>query len=222
MNLNKTDSMLRILLVEDSEHDRNAFKRAFKKSQISYSITECERSEEAIQKLRTDASSFDILVSDHGMPGMSGLDFLKELIANKTTFPLVLLTGSGSEQIAVEALKAGIDDYIIKDDYGGYLELLPVTLQKIVEKYNDKVLRIQAEEEREKLVYELKRALDDVKKLSGLLPICASCKKIRDDNGYWTQIESYIKKNSEADFTHSICPGCHKTLYPDINDNKDK
>jgi hypothetical protein len=55
-----------------------------------------------------------------------------------------------------------------------------------------------------------------VKTLSGLLPICASCKKIRDDSGYWTQVEVYVRDHTEADFTHSICPECAKKLYPDI------
>ncbi len=61
---------------------------------------------------------------------------------------------------------------------------------------------------------ELQNALTEVKLLSGLLPICASCKKIRDDKGYWNQIESYIQQHSEAEFSHSICPDCIKTLYP--------
>jgi hypothetical protein len=55
-----------------------------------------------------------------------------------------------------------------------------------------------------------------VKSLSGLLPICASCKKIRDDKGYWDQVESYISKHSEATFTHGICPDCIKKWYPDL------
>ena len=63
----------------------------------------------------------------------------------------------------------------------------------------------------------LQDALSKIKKLSGLLPICASCKKIRDDRGYWNQIESYILKHSEAEFSHSICPDCAKRLYPDLD-----
>jgi len=69
--------------------------------------------------------------------------------------------------------------------------------------------------EREKLIQELQGALARVKQLSGLLPICASCKKVRDDKGYWTQIEAYIRDHSEAEFTHGICPECMKKLYPD-------
>ena len=62
---------------------------------------------------------------------------------------------------------------------------------------------------------ELQKAHDEVKVLSGFLPICSSCKQIRDDKGYWTQVESYISDRSEAEFTHSICPKCAKKLYPD-------
>jgi len=76
--------------------------------------------------------------------------------------------------------------------------------------------RKRAEEEREKLIGELQDALAQIKKLSGLLPICASCKKIRDDKGYWNQIESYIRDHSEAEFSHGICPDCMKKLYPDV------
>ncbi|MFC1825588.1 DUF3365 domain-containing protein [Thermodesulfobacteriota bacterium] len=74
----------------------------------------------------------------------------------------------------------------------------------------------QEQQKREAIISQLKNALSEVKTLSGLLPICASCKKIRDDKGYWNQIERYIRDRSEADFSHSICPECAKKLYPDL------
>ncbi|MBN1398571.1 MAG: PAS domain-containing protein [Bacteroidetes bacterium] len=77
--------------------------------------------------------------------------------------------------------------------------------------------RKRAEEERERLISELQEALADIKMLSGLVPICANCKKIRDDQGYWTQIESYIQDRSNAKFSHSICPDCAKKIYPQYN-----
>jgi len=76
--------------------------------------------------------------------------------------------------------------------------------------------RMRAEQEKESLISELQQALAKVKKLSGLLPICASCKNIRDDRGYWQQIESYIRDHSEADFSHGICPECARKLYPEL------
>jgi len=72
------------------------------------------------------------------------------------------------------------------------------------------------ERQRNTLLQEREKALQEVRILRGFLPICASCKKIRDDNGYWKQIEGYIKEHSEAEFTHSICPDCAKRLYPDL------
>jgi len=75
--------------------------------------------------------------------------------------------------------------------------------------------RKQEEAEWMRLIRELTDALAQVKTLSGLLPICSACKKIRDDQGYWQQVETYIKKHSDADFTHGICPDCVKRLYPE-------
>lgn len=77
--------------------------------------------------------------------------------------------------------------------------------------------RQKAQEEKEALIAELKKALHEVKTLGGLLPICASCKKIRDDKGYWSQIEIYIKNHSDAEFSHSICPECAMALYPEYH-----
>jgi hypothetical protein len=68
----------------------------------------------------------------------------------------------------------------------------------------------------EDTIEQLKTTLSEVKTLSGLLPICASCKRIRDDKGYWNLIETYIKEHSDADFTHGLCPECTKALYPQL------
>ena len=78
------------------------------------------------------------------------------------------------------------------------------------------------EQEREQLITKLKEALAKVKTLSGLLPICSSCKKIRDDTGYWNKIETYISRHSKAEFSHSICPECAKKLYSDLKNRLDK
>jgi len=79
--------------------------------------------------------------------------------------------------------------------------------------------RRQIEAEREELIRNLQEALAKVKLLSGFLPICTSCKKIRDDRGYWNQIESYISTHSDVEFSHSVCPECAKKLYPDLVDD---
>jgi|GEM_PF-1278004 len=99
-------------------------------------------------------------------------------------------------------------------------ELVAERTKELVETNNK--LRNEIEEknkvelEREKLIEDLKEALAKIKSLSGLLPMCASCKKIRNDKGYWEQVETFISNHSEAEFSHSLCPECLKTLYPEI------
>jgi transcriptional regulator with PAS, ATPase and Fis domain len=85
--------------------------------------------------------------------------------------------------------------------------------QGIVESLRDVTERRKTEQEKEQLIIDLRQALSRVKALSGLLPICASCKKIRNDTGYWEQIEAYISEHSEAEFSHGICPDCARKLY---------
>lgn len=92
--------------------------------------------------------------------------------------------------------------------------------ESLLSTISDITFRKQAEAEREKLIGELQDALTNVKTLSGLLPICSACKKIRNDTGYWEHIEEYISKHSGADFSHGICPECARKLYPEVFNKK--
>ena len=85
--------------------------------------------------------------------------------------------------------------------------------------FSDITGRKSVEKQREELITQLREALAEIRQLRGIIPICASCKKIRDDKGIWTQIESYIRDHSEADFSHSICPECAKKLYPELSND---
>lgn len=82
--------------------------------------------------------------------------------------------------------------------------------------FEDITERKLVEKDRERLIRELKDALSKIKTLSGLIPICASCKRVRDDKGYWSQIEAYIRDHSQIDFSHGLCPDCAKNLYDDL------
>ena len=81
--------------------------------------------------------------------------------------------------------------------------------------------RKKIEDERTKMIEQLNDTLSKVKTLSGLLPICASCKKIRDDKGYWQKLETFVHEHSNAEFSHSMCPECMEKLYPDFSKHKE-
>ena len=110
-----------------------------------------------------------------------------------------------------EQISPRINSYRIVAVIVGFIFLLLLFVQQ-----REMTIRKYAEKEKEKLILDLKKALSDVKQLSGLLPICASCKNIRDDKGYWKQIEGYISDHSDAEFSHSICPECAIKLYPEL------
>lgn len=123
----------------------------------------------------------------------------------------------GKEEVVVEATKFEING----KDHHFIITARPFRDAKgeligIVESFQDITNRKLLEKEKEKLIERLQESLNKVKMLSGFLPICASCKKIRDDKGYWNQIEAYIKDHSEAEFSHGICPECAKKLYPGL------
>ena len=160
----------------------------------------------------------DLKISPSEISGMTDYDFYPEEIAEKyrADDKRIMETGekedieenyilNGSEH-AVHTIKTPVID-----DKGDIASILGV--------FRDITARKHAEAERDRLIVELQEALAKVKQLSGLLPICASCKKIRDDKGYWNQIETYISEHSEALFSHAICPECGKKLYPEYYDN---
>lgn len=138
---------LRVLLIEDNVYDRDAFERAVKKGGIPVELSTCVRAEDALQQLQETPTAFDLVVSDHNLPGMSGLEFCREILQRQFPVPTVLLTGGGSEHLAVEALKMGVNDYLIKDLEGGYLNLLPVVLPEVVKRHHERLLRQKAEDD---------------------------------------------------------------------------
>lgn len=133
----ETASPLHILLVDDHENERLLFRRAFQQSDISCEITGCANAEQAMERLDSDTSSFDIVVVDGSLPGISGMNLCRKLLDEKVPLPLVFSTETGSEQLAAEAIRSGVHDYIIKDPKGGYLELLPMLLINVARRYEE-------------------------------------------------------------------------------------
>jgi PAS domain S-box-containing protein len=83
--------------------------------------------------------------------------------------------------------------------------------------FNDITDKKNADAEKDRLIEELRQAVNEIKTLRGILPICSMCKQIRDDQGYWNQFEAYIEAHSDVDFSHSICPDCAQKHYPEMN-----
>jgi PAS domain S-box-containing protein len=123
----------------------------------------------------------------------------------------VVATGETVPLLAARFLQ--IDGRVIDVEVGGALVLLDnqPTVQTVA---RDISARVQAEAERERLIAELKKALAKVRTLKDLLPICAQCKKIRDDHGYWNQIELYFREHTDLTFSHGLCPDCARELFP--------
>jgi len=129
----------------------------------------------------------------------------------------------GKDEVTIESAKyktrEGTNTFII---YARPFRNPKGDLLGVVESFQNISERIEAENAKAGLIEELQEALNKVNLLGGLLPICASCKKIRDDKGYWNQIETYIRDHSEAEFSHGICPDCAKKLYPEFYDKVDR
>ncbi len=164
---------------------------------------------ETLKKAREYISQFplDAILLDLSLPDSFGLETVTEIRKTVPTLPVLVLTGNEDESIAMKAVRMGAEDYLFKGDLHG--PLLFRSIQYAIQ-------RKKNEAEREMLIRDLKDALAEVKRLSGLLPICASCKKIRDDKGYWQQIERYMSEHAAVRFSHGICPDCARKLYPDF------
>jgi PAS domain S-box-containing protein len=324
-------SQLNLLIVDDSEDDALLIARALEKENFKLTSKRVENAADLTAAL--DAQPWDLVLSDYSMPGFNGAEALE--LCRKKAFdaPFIIVSGRIGEEVAVDMMKAGASDYVMKDDLPRLVpavtrelraardrkirrqaQLAMAHLASIVETCDDAIIsqtlggtvlswnsgaehmfgysaedmvgepietlvprdyrdeisdirdviqsgrrverietvrlrrdgtgidvsitvspiknsddniqgasivlrditeRKRQEKERLRLIEELTEALKRVKTLNGLLPICASCKKIRNDGGYWEQVETYIRSRSNAEFTHGICPDCVRALYPE-------
>lgn len=172
----------------------------------SYEILFATSGKEALQIAKHQMP--DMIILDIIMPVMNGYEVLQDLKLNQSfnEIPVIFITALTQADQEARGLALGAVDYISKPFNTDIVKLRVKTQMEL--KLQRDILKQRNEE--------LRKALAKIKTLSGLLPICASCKKIRDDQGYWTQLESYISEHSEAEFTHGCCPECMKKLYPEL------
>ncbi len=200
------NSKIAVLIVDDDPDVLFATSRIVRSE--GYTVLEASTGEGCMETARKNKP--DLILLDVILPDILGTEVCRQIKADpflKGIF-VVLMSGlktSSPEQ--AEGLDVGADGYIAR----------PVSNLELKARVNAMVRILKAEQERDHLILELREALSKIKQLSGLLPICMHCKKIRDDKGYWNQIEAYIQKNSEAEFSHGICQECAATLYPEFN-----
>jgi len=325
-------SHLNVLIVDDSEDDTILIVRALEKEGFDLSFKRVDNAPALDAAL--EGGNWDIILSDYSMPAFNASKALAACQSKIFDAPFIIVSGRIGEEVAVEMMRAGASDYVMKDDLARLApavnrelraardrkirrqaQLAMAHLASVVETCDDAIIsqtlggtvlswnsgaermfgfsahemvgesietlvppdhaeeisairdviergrrverietvrmrrdgtaidvsitvspiqnadgdiqgasivlrditeRKRQERERLRLIDELKEALRRVKTLNGLLPICSSCKKIRNDGGYWEQVETYIRSRSNAEFTHGICPDCISRLYPEI------
>lgn len=190
---------INILIVEDSTDDFFLLNEALLSSrELDAKIFHEGRLESAISVAKNEV--IDAAVIDLSLPDSFGLATFISFHAKHPGIPAIIVTATKDHDLALKAIQNGAQDYVFKGEPSA-TAIIRTILYAI---------------ERQRLMTELKSALEHVKLLQGLLPICAACKKIRDDKGYWNNIESYLSKHLETTFSHTICDDCMKKLYPEF------
>ncbi len=199
----ETNQKTCVLVAEDDYLVGETIKRALK--QIGYDLV--GKASDGVEAVEMAVSLRpDVVLMDIQMPELDGLEAARQ-IQRQCPMPVVILTAHESLSLVEKASEAGVAAYLTKPPNPAEIERAIIVA---VARFDDMM-------ELRRLNTELKEAIAKIKTLSGLLPICANCKKIRDDKGYWNQIENYIRDRSEAEFSHGICPECSKKLYPEYN-----
>ena len=197
---------MRVLVVDDDAMIRRLLESTL--TRWEYEVVIATDGEKAWGILQQDDAP-SLALMDWTMPRMDGLELCKRVrTLKKSPRPyLIFLTAKGRIEDIVTGLEAGADDYMIK----------PFEREELRARIHAGRRVLELEQSLADRVVELEDALHRVKLLQGLIPICAWCKKVRDDRNYWQQVEQYVTDHSEAQFTHSICPDCRaKYADPEI------
>lgn len=184
---------MNILIAEDDATSRFLLKSALTK--LGHDVTEAQDGIEALSHV--ESAQISLVVSDLMMPRMDGLELCRRIRAARLPHYIyfILLTFVEGKSAYISGMEAGADDFLNK----------PIDLDMLAARVAvaQRILSLQVE----------------VSQLTGLLPICSICKKVRDDQNYWHQVESYIERHSDAEFTHSYCPDCFKKLLSEAENS---
>jgi len=207
------------ILVSDDDLDVLLLSATLLREQ-GYEVYEATTGHECLEATR--AHRPDMILLDVMLPDMTGVEVCRQIKNDEELRRAFVILVSGvrvSSEYQADGLNVGADGYMIKDMTNR--EFLARVSSMVRIKRVEDALR-EKEKEQQKLISELREALAEIKTLKGLIPICASCKKIRDDEGYWNQLEAYLSKHTDAVFTHSLCPECVKEWKSEIARHTEK
>lgn len=202
---------LRVLCVEDDPLTAILIRRALEREGYAVEIAATG----TVGLARYDAERWDVVLIDHALPDLTGLEVLVRMATIRERPATVMVSGRGSEAVVVQALKEGVHDYLVKDGADSYLLLLPEVVARARKVVAERAAAAAHAAERERLVVELTEALSKIKTLAGLIPICAGCKSIRNDHGFWQSLEAYLAQHTDAMLSHGLCPTCAPRYFPD-------
>ncbi len=198
---------MRILIAEDDAVSRRMIEAICRSWGLDpVPVSDGEEAWESLQ----GADAPPIVLLDWMMPGLDGLEVVRRVRAQQSSKPvyIILLTARGSREDVVRGLLAEADDYVTK----------PFDHRELRARVQVGVRMVELQRVLAARVAELETALGCLNRLQGLLPICAYCKRIRNDRNYWQRVESYITEHSEAEFTHGVCPQCYEMVVkPEID-----
>jgi CheY-like chemotaxis protein len=198
-----TENPTAILIVEDDKNVAAVLEARLE----SYGHSVCAVAETGAQAIQLNrVHQPNLILMDIMLKGdINGIETAEQIVPDYDV-PIIYLSCLSADEIMDRAARTNPYGYLIKPYNNSELRLsIEIALVKHA-----------AVKEREKLIKALEASLEEVKQLSGLLPICAKCKRIRDKQDNWHEIESYISNHSEVDFSHSLCPHCAQTLYPEL------
>jgi DNA-binding response OmpR family regulator len=185
-----------VLLIEDNPADAFLMQRYLSRAvKVHYEVNHADCLSKGLECL--GSGKVEVVLLDLNLPDASGLGIIDQIHEQAPDVPIIVLTGHDDDEFSIQAVQKGAQDYLVKSQVTA--SLLGRSIRYAIE--------------RKKLLTQLEHSTKEIKTLRGLLPICANCKKIRDDKGYWTGIETYISAQTQAEFTHGICPECANKLY---------
>ncbi len=195
---------MKVLIADDDPTSRMMLERMVQK--WGYEVISARSGDEAWDVLQGEDGP-KLAVLDWMMPGMDGVEVCRRVRAMDESSPtyIILLTARDRKQDTVAGLEAGADDYVTKPFDSAELRARVQVGERVV----------QLQTALSSKVAELQHALDHVKTLQGILPICMHCHKIRNDEESWQRVEEYISQHSDAEFSHGLCPECLNKYYPE-------